>query len=419
MIKLIDKKDIQKLILKRKGSYDDIYADVRNIIDKIKKHGDRALLEFRKLYDHITDEELIVSKKVLQSAERRLSKTEKEAFRFAIKRVYTFHKQEKKRMVSSWRFKEGKGISYGELFTPIERVGIYVPGGSASYPSTVIMNVIPALVAGVKEITMVTPSQDYHVFGVANMLGVDKVFLVGGAHAVAALAYGTETIGKVDKIVGPGNRYVTLAKKLVYGDVGIDMIAGPSEVVVVTDGSVDPSYVAADLMAQAEHDVNAMSVLIAHDRAYVKKVDKQIELLNNSMKRKEIISKSIGQYGFAVVCDNVEQIMGIVNSIAPEHLELAVEKPSQYIRFLKHAGAVFLGAYTPEVLGDYVAGPDHVLPTMGSARFSSGLGIQDFIKRTTLLEVSKQAFAKLAPYAQKIGLLEGLEAHALSIKVRR
>lgn len=419
MITIVKRKDIQSVLLKRKGSYDDIYKDVKYIIEQIKKHGDKALLEFRRLYDHIDHNTLAVSKKTLESAEQKLDKNDKNAFSFAIKRVFAFHKHEKERMASSWRFKESNGVFYGEIFTPIERVGLYVPGGNASYPSTVIMNAIPALVAGVKEIVIITPSKDDRIFAVANMLGINNVFLAGGAHAIAALAYGTQTIKKVDKIVGPGNRYVTLAKKLVYGDVGIDMVAGPSEVVIVADGSVEPSYIAADLMAQAEHDVQAMSILIAFDSSYVKEVDKQVEMLIASISRKQIIRGSFEQFGFAVISKDMKQAMKMVNIIAPEHLELAVKKPLQYIKFLKHAGAVFLGPYTPEVLGDYVAGPDHVLPTMSSARFSSGLGVNDFIKRTTVLEVRKQGFNKLAPYAEKMGLLEGLEAHALSIKIRR
>jgi histidinol dehydrogenase len=419
MISIIKKEDIKKVLLKRKGSYEDIYQTVKDILNAIRNNGDSALLKFRRLYDNITSRDLLVSKKEIKSAENRLSAGEKRSFELAIKRVKAFHMQEKERIVSSWRLNESHGILYGEFFTPIEHVGLYVPGGSASYPSTVIMNVIPALVAGVKKISMVTPSRDYRVLAVAGMLGIDRIFLMGGAHAIAALAYGTESVAKVDKIVGPGNRYVTLAKKLVYGDVGIDMIAGPSEVVVVTDGTVNPAFIAADLMAQAEHDTQAMSVLIAPDKTYVNNVNEYIASLSDSIRRKEIVKNSMEQYGFAVISKGVKQSMEIVNTIAPEHLELAVKTPYQYLKFLKHAGAVFLGSYTPEALGDYVAGPDHVLPTMGAARFSSGLGVYDFMKRTTLLEVKKQGFIKLAPYAENIGMLEGLDAHALSIKIRR
>ncbi len=418
MIKVINKSDIGPILLKRKSSYNDIYGSVRKIIDAVKSHGDQALFQFRKLYDHIDTKDLIVDPGEIKSAVIHLSRSEKQAFDLAIKRVTAFHRQEKKH-ITPWMLMESKGISYGEFFTPVHSVGLYVPGGSASYPSSVIMNAIPAIIAGVKDITMATPSQDYHVLAVAGMLGIKRVLSIGGAYAIAALAYGTESIDKVDKIVGPGNRYVTLAKKLVYGDVGIDMVAGPSEVVVVADGTVNPSYIAADLMAQAEHDEQAMSVLIANDKAYVQKVNQHILVLIRSMKRKITIEKSLKTYGFAVVANNIKKAMDIVNIIAPEHLELAVKTPRPYLELVRHAGAVFLGAYTPEVLGDYVAGPDHVLPTMGAARFSSGLGVYDFMKRTTLLEVKGNGFSRLAPYAEEIGRVEGLYAHALAASIRR
>ncbi len=418
MIKVINKSDIGLILLKRKGSYSDIYGSVRKIIDEVKIHGDKALFKFRKLYDHIDNKDLIVDRRKIKSALDNLSLRERQAFNLAIKRVSAFHRQEKKH-ITSWRLTESRGISYGEFFTPVQSVGLYVPGGSASYPSSVIMNAVPAIIAGVKDITMATPSQDYHVLAVAGMLGVKRVLSIGGAYAIAAMAYGTESIDKVDKIVGPGNRYVTLAKKLVYGDVGIDMVAGPSEVVIVADGTVNPSYIAADLMAQAEHDEQAMSVLIANDKAYIQKVNEHILVLIRSMKRKVTIEKSLETYGFAIVADNIKKAMDIVNLIAPEHLELAVKKTQSYLELVRHAGAVFLGAYTPEVLGDYVAGPDHVLPTMGAARFSSGLGVYDFMKRTTLLEVRKNGFSRLAPYAEVIGRVEGLDAHALAASIRR
>lgn len=417
MIKVINRSDIGAILAKRKGTYGDIQEPVKKIIDDVRKHGDRALLKFRKLYDHIGSKDLTVDQKVIKSAFNKLSRTEKRAFMFAIKRVTAFHIQEKRR-IKPWRLAESTGISYGEFFSPVQRVGLYVPGGSASYPSTVIMNAVPALVAGVKDITMATPSPDYPVLAVAGMLGIKRVVSMGGAHAIAALAYGTESIEKVDKIVGPGNRYVTLAKKLVYGDVGIDMVAGPSEVVIVADGSVNPSFIAADLMAQAEHDEQAMSVLIAPTPIYIQRVNEHMRRLVSSMKRKATINKSLRNYGFAVVANTLKRAMDVANLIAPEHLELAVRKPQEYLKFVRNAGAVFLGAYTPEVLGDYVAGPDHVLPTMGSARFSSGLGVYDFMKRTTLLEVKENGFLRLAPYAEIIGRAEGLDAHIMAARIR-
>lgn len=418
MIKIVNPSGIPSILSKRKGSYEDIYGTVRKIVDEVRKNGDEAVLKFRRLYDRIDSNNLLIKKNDINRALRHIDRKTKKAFEFAIKRVTAFHNYEKSHVIS-WKVKESKGVSYGEFFTPIENVGLYVPGGSASYPSSVIMNAVPAIIAGVKRISFATPVPNDQVLAVAGMLGINKVYSMGGAHAIAALAYGTESIDKVDKIVGPGSRYVTLAKKLVYGDAGIDTVAGPSEVVIVADGSVDPSYIAADLMAQAEHDEHAMSVLIAPDRAYVKRVEQEIHSLTGSMSRKGIIRKSLKKNGFAVLAARREKAMDIANAIAPEHLELAVKEPETYLKHVKHAGAVFLGAYTPEVLGDYVAGPDHVLPTMGAARFSSGLGVYDFMKRTTMLHVTREGFSKLAPYAEEIGKVEGLDAHVLAASIRR
>lgn len=417
MIKTVHASDVPSILSGRRDAYRDIHASVRRIIDDVREHGDAAVLKYRRLYDRIDSENLTVPYRDIDGALRRIDAKTREALEVAIERVTRFHTYEKRHIVP-WRIKESRGISYGEFFTPIERVGLYVPGGSASYPSTVIMNAVPAIIAGVRDIVIATPSPGVPVLAAARMLGIEKVYSMGGAHAIAALAYGTERIRRVDKIVGPGNRYVTLAKKLVYGDTGIDTVAGPSEVVVVTDGSVSPSYVAADLMAQAEHDEHAMSVLIAPGRAFIGKVDREIHRLIGTMGRKATIQRSIEQNGFAIVAADRARAMGIANSIAPEHLELAVRNPGAYLKQVRHAGAVFLGAYTPEVLGDYVAGPDHVLPTAGAARFSSGLGVYEFMKKTTLLEVKHSGFPRLAPYAEQIAMAEGLAAHALAARIR-
>ncbi len=418
MIRIIPASGVRAVLEKRRASSGDISASVRSIIDDVRSHGDRALLKYRRRFDHIRSTTLAVAPAAIRDAVRKLSPGERKAFTVAIRRVSAFHKEEK-RHITAWKRTESSGISYGEFFTPIDRVGLYVPGGSASYPSSVIMNAVPAMIAGVQSITMATPSLDYHVLAVAGMLGIREVYSLGGAYAIAALAYGTESVAAVDKIVGPGNRYVTLAKKLVYGDVGIDMVAGPSEVVVVADGTVDPSFIAADLMAQAEHDTQAMSVLIAPGKNYIRQVNATIASAIQSLSRKSTIQNSLHTYGFAVLANSARMAMDIANMIAPEHLELAVSAPQDYLRFVRHAGAVFLGAYSPEVLGDYVAGPDHVLPTMGAARFSSGLGVSDFMKRTTLLDVRANGFARLAPHAEAIGTIEGLDAHALAARIRR
>ncbi len=417
MIKIVKRSDIGSILLKRKDSYGDIDKTVRRIVDDVRRYGDRALLKYRRLYDRIGTQGMIIDKGRINRAVKGIDIRTKQAFELAISRVTAFHELEKKH-ITSWNIRESGDIYYGEIFTPVERVGLYVPGGGAAYPSSVIMNAVPAVIAGVREIYLATPMPNDYVLAAAGMLGMNKVYSMGGAHAIAALAYGTCSVEKVDKIAGPGNRYVTLAKRLVYGDVGIDMVAGPSEVVVVADGSVNPSYVAADLMAQAEHDEHAMSVLISLDRAYVGRVDKSMQVLLGYMSRKDTIKKSLKKNGFAVIARDMEHAMDMANIIAPEHLELAVESPRAYLYHVRHAGAVFLGPYTPEVLGDYVAGPDHVLPTTGSARFSSGLGVYDFMKRTTVLEVGQNGFAKLAPHAEQFGKVEGLDAHVQAASIR-
>ncbi len=417
MIRIIPQSEIQSALSKRKVLSQDIYPLVFKIVNDVKDHGDRSLFKFIKQYDHKSSGSFIVEKKVMDQSMKQISSDVEQALIFAIERVTAFHEQEKSH-ISSWIKKDVSNVTYGELFSPIDSVGLYVPGGSASYPSSVIMNAVPAIVAGVHDIYIATPSDDRHIYAAARMLGIKKIYRMGGAHAVSALAYGTESVGKVDKIVGPGNRYVTLAKKLVYGDVGIDTIAGPSEVVVIADHTANPAFIAMDLMAQAEHDEHAMSVLITFKKSYVNDVNEKINQNINTLNRRRIIKKSLDKYGFAVIARDAKHAMDIANAIAPEHLELAVGSPKSYLKYLKHAGAVFIGSFTPEVLGDYVAGPDHVLPTMGTARFSSGLGVHDFMKRTTMLEVKKDSFGFLGTHAIILGTMEGLDAHAMAVKIR-
>jgi histidinol dehydrogenase len=317
---------------------------------------------------------------------------------------------------------EGKGIRLGQAMRPLERVGIYVPGGKASYPSTVLMAAIPAKVAGVQEILMVTPPQKEGispaVLVAADLAGVDRIYRVGGVQAIAALAYGTESILKVDKIVGPGNQYVTTAKRLVYGEVDIDMVAGPSEIVIVSDESTPSSFVAADLISQAEHDEMALAILMTSSEAFGREVKKEVERQLFSLKRRKVASTSLNRRGAILIVKNLEQAIRLVNQIAPEHLELAVSKPLSLMKRVKHAGAVFLGPHTPEAIGDYMAGPNHILPTAGTARFSSPLGVEDFIKRTNLVSFTQSALRRFEKDVKGFSEWEGLEGHYQSVQIR-
>jgi histidinol dehydrogenase len=318
--------------------------------------------------------------------------------------------------------KEEKGIRLGQAMRSLERVGIYVPGGKASYPSTVLMAAIPAKVAGVQEILMVTPPQKEGispaVLVAADLAGVDRIYRIGGVQAIAALAYGTKSIPKVDKIVGPGNQYVATAKRLVYGDVDIDMVAGPSEIVIVSDESTPVSFVAADLISQAEHDEMALAILITNSEAFGREAKKEVERQLSSLKRRKVALASLNQRGAILIVKNLEQAMKVVNRIAPEHLELAVSRPLSLIKSLKHAGAVFLGPYTPEAIGDYMAGPNHILPTAGTARFSSPLGVEDFIKRTNLIRFTRSALKRYEKDVKRFAKWEGLEGHYQAVQMR-
>jgi histidinol dehydrogenase len=317
---------------------------------------------------------------------------------------------------------EEKGIHLEQMMRPLEKVGIYVPGGKASYPSTVLMAAIPAKVAGVQEILMVTPPQkggiSHAVLVAADLAGVDRIYQVGGVQAIAALAYGTESIPKVDKIVGPGNRYVAAAKREVYGEVDIDMIAGPSEIAVVADENISPSFVAADLISQAEHDEMAMAILITPSEAFGREVKKEVERQLTSLKRRRVAYTSLQQRGAILVVKDLEQALELVNRIAPEHLELAVSKPLSLIKNVKHAGAVFLGPFTPEAIGDYMAGPNHILPTAGTARFSSPLSVEDFIKRTNLMSFTERSLKRFERDVKGFSEWEGLEGHYRSVQIR-
>jgi histidinol dehydrogenase len=423
MMKILkNKEEVKRFILKLQRRVleppEDILRAVKSIVEDVRKNGDRALLKYTKRFDGISLKTPLIPEKRIKEAARNVEKDLLRALRIAEERIRRFHERQKER---SWSYKDN-GAVLGQIIRPIERVGVYVPGGRAAYPSTVLMNVIPAQVAGVKEIAIVTPTPqgllNPYVSAAIDMLGVREVYSIGGAQAIAALAFGTEGIKKVDKIVGPGNIYVALAKKLVFGVVDIDMIAGPSEVLVIADRFQRPDFIAADLLSQAEHDENASSVLITSSIKLAREVQEEMKRQLKLLKRKDIALKSIKRFGALIVTKDLVEAASIANMIAPEHLELMIKEPRSLLPHIKHAGAIFMGRWTPEPLGDYVAGPNHTLPTAGTARFSSPLGVYDFIKRSSLLEFTEKGFRKLAPLVETIAGVEGLDAHARTIRVR-
>jgi histidinol dehydrogenase len=423
MMKILkNKEEVKRFILKLQRRVleppEDILRAVKSIVEDVRKNGDRALLKYTKRFDGISLKTPLIPEKRIKEAARNVEKDLLRALRIAEERIRRFHERQKER---SWSYKDN-GAVLGQMIRPIERVGVYVPGGRAAYPSTVLMNVIPAQVAGVKEIAIVTPTPqgilNPYVSAAIDMLGMREVYSIGGAQAIAALAFGTEGIKKVDKIVGPGNIYVALAKKLVFGVVDIDMIAGPSEVLVIADRFQRPDFIAADLLSQAEHDENASSVLITSSIKLAKEVQEEMKRQLKLLKRKDIALRSIKRFGALIVTKDLVEAASIANMIAPEHLELMIEEPRSLLPHIKHAGAIFMGRWTPEPLGDYVAGPNHTLPTGGTARFSSPLGVYDFIKRSSLLEFTEKGFRRLAPLVETIAGVEGLDAHARTIRVR-
>ncbi len=405
--------------LTRRGEIltDEYESVVKEIIRNVKERGDEALIEYTKKFDKLslTPETLEIPFEKLEEAYEEIEANVREALEVAEERIRNFHE---KQLENSF-FKEEKGIILGQKVLPLERVGIYVPGGKAAYPSTVLMNAVPAKVAGVEEIIMVSPKPNKYTLAAAYLAGVDRVFQVGGAQAVAALAYGTDTVPKVDKIVGPGNIYVALAKKLLFGVVDIDMIAGPSEVLVIADESVDPDWVAADLLSQAEHDELAAPILITPSEKVADLVSKSVKKLLEKLDRKEIAEKSVERFGTIFIVEDLHHACEVANLIAPEHLEIMTEEPMALLPFIKHAGAIFLGKYTTEPLGDYILGPNHTLPTGGTARFFSPLGVYDFLKKSSVLYVSEEGFRWVSHLAEYLAEAEGLDAHALAVRIRR
>jgi histidinol dehydrogenase len=400
----------------------DVSKIVADILADVKKRGNAAIIEYTNKFDrmNLTDAAgFELDKSQLQLALESIDAEQRKALETAASRIRQYAERQK---MESWSYTEEDGTVLGQSVTPMDRVGLYVPGGKAAYPSSVLMNAVPAKVAGVPELIMVVPTPDGEVnqlvLAAAAVAGVDRVFTIGGAQAVAALAYGTETIPKVDKITGPGNSFVATAKRMVFGVVGIDMIAGPSEILVVCDGKTEPDWIAMDLFSQAEHDEEAQSILVCPDSDFIEQVKQSIERLIEEMPRKEIIRKSLEDRAAIISVDTMEQAIEVANLIAPEHLELSVDDAQEWAKQIRHAGAIFMGRYTAEALGDYCAGPNHVLPTSGTARFSSPLGVYDFQKRSSLIGCSHDGASELGKTASVLAHGEGLSAHARSAEYR-
>lgn len=399
-----------------------VAAVVDDVLHQVKTRGDAAVVEFTNKFDRRSAksiDEFVVPPAQLQNALTQITAEQRAALEVAAERIRNYHQHQ---LQSSWRYTEADGTVLGQQISAMERVGLYVPGGKASYPSSVLMNAIPAKVAGVDELTMVVPAPDGEispmVLAAAAVAGVDRVITIGGAQAVAALAYGTETIAKVDKIVGPGNIYVATAKRAVFGQVAIDMIAGPSEILVICDGLTDPDWIAMDLFSQAEHDEQAQSILLCPDAEYLDKVEASIKRLLPTLARESIASVSLKNRGALIKVADMEQAIAVNNRIAPEHLELSIADPEAWLPKVRHAGAIFMGRFTPEALGDYCAGPNHVLPTSGTARFSSPLGVYDFQKRSSVIMCSAAGASVLSKTASVLARSEYLEAHARSAEYR-
>ena len=413
---------LNSLIAWESASNEEVGRSVEKIIADVKQNGDASVLDYTNKFDSLKVEsisELIVSKERLKESFDNLAIEQKNALLIAAERIKSYHQNQ---VQESWSYLEDDGSMLGQKITPLERAGLYVPGGKAAYPSSVLMNSIPAKVAGVEDLIMVVPTPNgvinELVLAAAHVAKVDIVFTIGGAQAIAALAYGTESIPKVDKIVGPGNIYVATAKRQVFGQVGIDMIAGPSEILIICDGNTNPDWVAMDLFSQAEHDEDAQAILLCPDEDFIKEVEMSISKLLPTMERVQIIKTSLKNRGALILTQDIDDAVKISNRIAPEHLELSVEDPESILDDIKHAGAIFMGKYSSEALGDYCAGTNHVLPTSSTARFSSPLGVYDFTKRSSIVMASKEGAKKLGETASVLAFGEGLQAHAKSALYR-
>ena len=423
MIKTIEYSEnlnLEKELARSQFSYDDVNETVENILKDVKKRGDKALFEYTRKFDKVDLKTLEVSEEEIQKAFDTIDKELLEVIKYSHDNIKLFHE---KQVRNNFIVKKENGVSLGQIINPIEKVGLYVPGGTAAYPSTVLMNAVPAKIAGCKEIIMVTPpTSDGTILPsllvAAKIAGVDRIFKVGGAQSIAALSYGTESIPKVYKIVGPGNIYVAMAKKMVYGEVSIDMIAGPSEVLIIADDSANPVHVAADLLSQAEHDKLAASILVTNSKELAKNVAEQLEIQLKELEREEIARTSIENQGRIIITKTIDEAIKISNEIAPEHLELAVSNPFELLTRVKNAGSIFMGHNTPEPLGDYLAGPNHTLPTSGTAKFSSPLSVDDFIKKSSFIYYSKEGLEEVKDKVIKFAESEGLTAHARSVSKR-
>lgn len=415
-------RDFSAFLDSKRENAADVNAVVSEILENVRRRGDKAVLDYTNKFDRLdlTEQTMRISGEEIERAVAACDKETLDALYLAAERIEAFHE---KQLPESHFFNDETGALLGWRWTPVMAAGLYVPGGTAAYPSSVLMNAIPAKVAGVKRIVMVVPAPDGKinplVLAAADCVGIDEIYRIGGAQAIGALAFGTQTIKPVDMIVGPGNAFVAAAKRQVFGRVGIDMIAGPSEILVIADNSADPEWVAADLLSQAEHDVSAQSILITDDSGFAEKVKEEVEKQLKTLSREAIARKSWEDYGAVILVENIAEQFGLLaDRIAPEHLELCVKDPEELCKRVHHAGSVFLGYHTPEAVGDYIGGPNHVLPTARSARFSSGLGVQSFMKRTTILSCTDKTLKEIGRAAVLLGEAEGLTAHANSVRKR-
>ena len=413
--------NLEIILNKRKFSQKNATSVIKKIISNVKKNGDKSVIKYEKKFSKIKTKstKIFFSKKEINEIAKKTDNKIKQSIDLAYNRIKKFHSMQK---ISPFNLKDKYKNELSYKYSPIEKVGVYVPGGTASYPSTVLMNCIPAIVAGVKNIYLTTPTLgskiNSAVIYAAKKCGVKKIYKTGGAHSIAALAYGTQTFEKVDKIIGPGNTFVANAKKEVFGDVGIDMVAGPSEVTIVADKYANPNWIAADLIAQAEHDIFAQSILITNNQNLIKSVNRCLKEQLNKLPKKSIAYKSLKNFGLSIYANNKKKIIEIINIIAPEHLELYMKNNNEIIKKVKNAGSIFIGKFSPEAIGDYIAGPNHVLPTSGAAKFSSGLSVNDFLKRHSLIKISKRGIERLGPSVINLAQYENLEGHANSLKIR-
>jgi histidinol dehydrogenase len=426
-MKIIDTKqqdiiaELKRIVNRGETATEEVANTVKDVVERVRREGDPALLEYTEKFDHVTLtlKDIKVSPEEVKDAYTRVDPKKVEALKLAAQNIRAFHEKQK---LTSWVSQEADGVILGQQVRPIRSAGVYVPGGKACYPSSVLMNVIPAKVAGVEQLIMCSPvpggSLNPYILVAADIAGVTEIYKIGGAQAVAAMAYGTATVPKVDKIVGPGNIYVATAKRYVFGQVDIDMIAGPSEILVIADDSADPEFVAADLLSQAEHDELASAILVTPSSALAAKVAAEVDRQLATLIRKDIARKAIDRFGIIVVVKDLTEAADVSNAIAPEHLELSVGQPFELLAQIKNAGAIFLGHYTPESVGDYIAGPNHVLPTGGTARFFSPLSTDDFLKKSSLIFYTKEGLDKVSDAVLQIADVEGLEAHGNTIRVR-